>query len=265
MYRVFEALDELGAIVEEARGVPMTAGCVVPRGDVLELLDEIKDSIPGELDDAQDVLDHREELLTEARDIHESAVGKATAEADALMLQARSDADRILSDAKAQADRMVGEARAHADEVLTSARSESERMATAAQREFDSVTGRARNEAHRVIEAGNASYEKSVADGIAEQQRLVSQTEVVAAAKSEADRIVDAAHAESDRQRGECDVYVDSKLAEFEDILTTTMRSVNRGRQQLRTGAGVHDYSEHGDYRQSEAADARDFPGPIAV
>ena len=37
MYRVFEALDELSAIVEEARGVPMTAGCVVPRGDVLEL------------------------------------------------------------------------------------------------------------------------------------------------------------------------------------------------------------------------------------
>ena len=51
MYRVFEALDELGAIVEEARGVPMTAGCVVPRGDVLELIDDIKDAIPGELDD----------------------------------------------------------------------------------------------------------------------------------------------------------------------------------------------------------------------
>ena len=47
MYRVFEALDELGAIVEEARGVPMTAGCMVPRGDVLELLDDIKDAIPG--------------------------------------------------------------------------------------------------------------------------------------------------------------------------------------------------------------------------
>ena len=59
MYRVFEALDELGAIVEEARGVPMTAGCVVPRGDVLELIDDIKDAIPGELDDAQDVLDAR--------------------------------------------------------------------------------------------------------------------------------------------------------------------------------------------------------------
>ncbi|MGH3432362.1 MAG: DivIVA domain-containing protein, partial [Thermocrispum sp.] len=29
MYRVFEALDELVTIVEEARGVPMTSSCVV--------------------------------------------------------------------------------------------------------------------------------------------------------------------------------------------------------------------------------------------
>src|ERR1700758_4047873 len=67
VYRVFEALDELGAIVEEARGVPMTSGCVVPRGDVLELVDDIKDAIPAELDDAQDVLDARDSMLRTPR------------------------------------------------------------------------------------------------------------------------------------------------------------------------------------------------------
>jgi cell division septum initiation protein DivIVA len=74
VYRVFEALDELSAIVEEARGVPMTAGCVVPRGDVLELVDDIKDAIPGELDDAQDVLDARDTLLNEAKEHADSTV-----------------------------------------------------------------------------------------------------------------------------------------------------------------------------------------------
>ena len=77
MYRVFEALDELGAIVEEARGVPMTAGCVVPRGDVLELIDDIKDAIPGELDDAQDVLDARDGLLREAKEHSDQMVSTA--------------------------------------------------------------------------------------------------------------------------------------------------------------------------------------------
>ncbi len=67
MYRVFEALDELVTTVEEARGVPMTSSCVVPRGDVLELLDDVRDAIPAELDDAQDVLDHRDELVDTAQ------------------------------------------------------------------------------------------------------------------------------------------------------------------------------------------------------
>ncbi|MGH3596516.1 MAG: cell division protein SepIVA, partial [Mycobacterium sp.] len=90
MYRVFEALDELGAIVEEARGVPMTAGCVVPRGDVLELIDDIKDAIPGELDDAQDVLDARDSLLHDAKSHADSMVSSATTESDSMLNHARS-------------------------------------------------------------------------------------------------------------------------------------------------------------------------------
>jgi len=71
---------------------------------------------------------------------------------------------------------------------------------------------------------------------------------VVQAARAESARVIDAAHAESDRMRGECDVYVDTKLAEFEEFLSGTIRSVGRGRQQLRTGSGVPDYgSESGE------------------
>lgn len=118
-------------------------------------------------------------------------------------------------------------------------------MRSSASREYDSVTGRARTEAQRTIDAANSSYDRSVAEGIAEQQRLVSESEVVAASKSEAERIIDAAHAEADRLRGDCDVYVDEKLAQFEEVLTGTLRSVNRGRHQLRTGAGMHDYVDY--------------------
>ena len=46
-----------------------------------------------------------------------------------------------------------------------------------------------------------------------------------------------------DRLRGECDIYVDNKLAEFEEFLNGTLRSVGRGRHQLRTAAGTHDYA----------------------
>ena len=82
-------------------------------------------------------------------------------------------------------------------------------------------------------------------EGIKEQQRLVSATEVVQSANAEATRLIDAAHAEADRLRGECDIYVDNKLAQFEEYLNGTLRSVSRGRHQLRTAAGTHDYVQH--------------------
>ena len=90
------------------------------------------------------------------------------------------------ADAKAQADRMVDEAKSHGKSIVDESAEEAHRIRSSAAREYDSVTGRARTEAQRTIDAANNSYDKSVADGIAEQQRLVSEAEVVAAAKSEA-------------------------------------------------------------------------------
>ncbi|GGM40501.1 hypothetical protein GCM10012275_09320 [Longimycelium tulufanense] len=227
MYRVFEALDELVTIVEEARGVPMTSGCVVPRGDVLELLDDVRDNIPSELDDAQDVLDHRDEI-----------VGNAQKEAEKLVVQARSDAERIVGEAREEAEHLVAEARAHAQRLVEDAQAEAERAVAAGRAHYEELTGRAQTEADRMVQAGREAYERAVEDGRAEQARLVSQTEVVHAARGEAERVVDEANAEAGRLRAECDAYVDNKLGDFEDLLGRTLRTVEKGRKQLRSPVG---------------------------
>lgn len=243
MYRVFEALDELVAIVEEARGVPMTSNCVVPRQETLLLLDDVRESIPGELDDAQDVLDQRDKIVGDASSYAQTTVDGANAQAEKALEEARGDADRLLADAKAAADRMVAEATNHSEKLIADARAEADRTITAAQREYEAVIARASAEASRLVEAGNDAYDRSFQEGLAEQRRLVTDTEVVRVSESEAARIVDAAHVESDRLRGECDVYVDSKMAEFEEFLTTTARTVSRGRQHMRQSAGVPEYA----------------------
>src|ERR1700754_3848638 len=111
VYRVFESLDALVTLVEEARGVPMTSNCVVPRGDVLELLDDVRESLPGELDDAQDVLDRRDEIVAEAEQ-----------EAEHTRTTANTDADQLVAEAGAEAQRLVAEARAEAQETVAQAR-----------------------------------------------------------------------------------------------------------------------------------------------
>ena len=67
----------------------------------------------------------------------------------------------------------------------------------------------------------------------------MSESTVVHEANEEARRVVESAYADSKRLRGECDVYVDNKLAEFESALSETLRSVGRDRSALRKGAGA--------------------------
>ncbi len=241
MYRVFEALDELVTIVEEARGVPMTASCMVPRGDVLELLDDVRDALPGEVDDAQDVLDHREQMLGDAASSAEATVSGAQADAARLVSEASAEADETVAAGRAEADRLVREATAHADGLVAQAQDEAARIGHTAQEQHDALVGRAHTEAERAVAAGRASYEASVSDGRGEQARLVSQTEVVQAAYAESARILDGAHVDADRLRAECDSYVDGTLGSLEETLTSTLRTVGRGRTVLRSG-GVADF-----------------------
>ena len=69
-------------------------------------------------------------------------------------------------------------------------------------------------------------------------------------ADEEAHRLVEQAHSESSRLRGECDDYVDSKLAEFEESLSSVLRTVSSDRSALRRGAGAAGTSrDRGDSR----------------
>lgn len=228
MYRVFETLDELVQTVEEAYGVPMTANCMVPRRDVLVLLDELRNAFPSELDDAQDVLDQRDMIVSDA----EATAAESIAAAE-------EEARRIMDEAEDRSRRMVEDAENRAHATVAEAQNDADRRREDADREYHQVTERAASEADRLVASGNAAYDRSVQDGLAEQQRLVSESTVVHEANEEARRVVESAYADSKRLRGECDVYVDNKLAEFESALSETLRMVGRDRSALRKGAGA--------------------------
>ncbi|MEY3101143.1 MAG: hypothetical protein RL435_289, partial [Actinomycetota bacterium] len=61
-----ESLDKLQlaiSMVEEARSVPLSASCVVHRGELLGILDEVKLSLPSDLDAASKVLTDRDSII----------------------------------------------------------------------------------------------------------------------------------------------------------------------------------------------------------
>jgi hypothetical protein len=53
---VVERIETAIAMVEEARGVPLSASCVLHRGEILELLDSARAAFPADLANAQEIL-----------------------------------------------------------------------------------------------------------------------------------------------------------------------------------------------------------------
>ena len=49
IYRLYETVDELTTVIETARSVPMSASCMVPRDHLLDLLDDLRESLPEEV------------------------------------------------------------------------------------------------------------------------------------------------------------------------------------------------------------------------
>ncbi|WP_031508257.1 ATP synthase F0 subunit B [Streptomyces megasporus] len=170
---VQQKLDDIVATVQGARSMPMSASCVVNRAELLALLEEVRQALPGSLAQAQELLGDREQMIAEAR-----------------------------------------------------------------------------QEAQRIIESAQA-----------ERGALVSGTEVARRAQEEADRILAQARQEAEEIRAEADDYVDSKLANFEVVLSKTIGSVDRGREKLLgRHPGADPYGEDGDdapERSSDPAELR--------
>ncbi|UGY93811.1 ATP synthase F0 subunit B [Streptomyces gobiensis] len=154
---VQQRLDDIVAAVESARSMPMSASCVVNRAELLAMLGEVREALPGSLAQAQELLGGREQMVAEAQ-----------------------------------------------------------------------------QEAQRIIEAAQT-----------ERGSLVSGTEIARRSQEEADRILTEARREAAEIRAEADDYVDSKLANFEVVLSKTIGSVDRGREKLLgRGPGADAYED---------------------
>jgi len=109
------------------------------------------------------------------------------------------------------------------------------------------------DERDKILDSGQREAERMIAEAEAEHHRLVSLNEVVVSADREASRMVAEARAEAQRLRDEVDEYVDTTLANFEQFLTRSLASIERGRDKM------HALREIGSYQ----ADERDHQLPF--
>lgn len=202
---VQKKLDEIVAAVSSARAMPMSASCVVNRADLLAMLEEVREALPGSLAQAQELIGGREQMVEQARQEADRIIGQAHAERGSLISdtevarRSQSEADRILAEARQEAE----EVRAEADDYVDSKLANFEVVLT---KTLGSV-GRGRE---KLLGTGPGVDEQGYEDEDAPERSHDPET-----------------------LRRDADSYVDVKLGAFEAVLAKTLEAVGRGRQKL--------------------------------
>ncbi|MEU9170147.1 ATP synthase F0 subunit B [Streptomyces sp. NPDC048420] len=202
---VQKKLDEIVSTVSGARSMPMSASVMVNRAELLAMLEEVRQALPGSLAQAQELIGGREQMVEQARQEAERIISTAHAERGSLISdtevarRSQAEADRILNEARQEAE----EVRAEADDYVDSKLANFEVVLT---KTLGSV-GRGRE---KLLGTGPGLDENGYEDEDAPERSHDPET-----------------------LRKDADSYVDAKLGAFEAVLAKTLEAVGRGRQKL--------------------------------
>jgi hypothetical protein len=116
-----EKLNTAITVVEEARGVPLSASCVVHRGEMLEILEGARAVLPKDLFSAEVIISEKAQIIEEGRASAEAMIATARedvarmVEQTAIVQAARDEAQRILDEARDVAEDERREVEAYID------------------------------------------------------------------------------------------------------------------------------------------------------
>jgi cell division septum initiation protein DivIVA len=223
VYRLYETVDELATVIENARSVPMSGSCMVPRDHLLDLLDDLRESLPEDVQAAGAIVEQRTEILQQAQAEAERLTGRTRGESEQLLSSARRQRDELLGTARRQRDELLAQAQADAEDIVAEAETGAERLVAEAV-------------AHReaLLADALAQQAEMLADAQAEHERLITETEVYRGAVARADELGAQTAADVARMRAEVDQYVDTRLADFGTTLERMLHSVEKARTSLR-------------------------------
>lgn len=119
-----EKLNTAIAMIKEARGVPLSASCVVHRGEMLEILQSAREFLPVDFLSAEAILQDRDRIIDEGRNSAEAMIATTREDVSRMIEQtsivqaARDEAQKILNDARTVAEDERREVEAYIDARL---------------------------------------------------------------------------------------------------------------------------------------------------
>ena len=108
---ILHLVDRLEELFNESRSIPLTHNVMVDEERILDIIDQMRVSIPEEIKKAQQLLAQRDRIMAQAKE-----------EADRTLVIAREKSDTLV-----ERDAIVDAARARAEQIMEQARVENEK------------------------------------------------------------------------------------------------------------------------------------------
>jgi cell division septum initiation protein DivIVA len=181
--RTDDLLTELTEIVETARALPMSTSCVLPRERVLDLLDELREVMPPEMDDARRLISARDGVLHDAADRGEQILLEARAQAQEIVAAARMERAELVSASGVHQAASTGAAalREQAQEQVAQLRLETQRecehLRADAEQHADALRHDAQRHAERLAVDASDYADRTLADLAATLSRAAGTAE----------------------------------------------------------------------------------------
>jgi cell division septum initiation protein DivIVA len=189
--RVDELLSELIETVETARALPMSASCVLPRERVLDLLDELREVLPPEMDEARTVIARRDKVLQDAYEAAAATREHSVIDADTVLADAAHRAEQILAEADEQARGMIQAGRDEHGRLVasTTVHQAAAKAAAVLREDAERYQAELTNEAQQYDARLRAEADRYVHDSRADAERYA--TKLTADAEDYAERTLD--------------------------------------------------------------------------
>lgn len=122
--KVDELLEELVALLEDSKDLPVVGKTMVDKNQIIDIIDEIKANLPPETRQAKAIVADRAKIINDAKDEAEAIINVAEQKRNDMLnendivVQAREEAEQIVEEAKAQAKSVRNAASNYVDDLM---------------------------------------------------------------------------------------------------------------------------------------------------
>ena len=137
---ILQLIDRLEELFNNSRPIPLTHNVIVDEDKFLDIIDQMRISVPEEVKKAQQVFSQKDRMMAQAQEEANRTLQLAREKADALV-----EKEALVQDAQRRAGQIIDQARMDAENVKTGADQYALDALMGLQKELERLTNQAQN------------------------------------------------------------------------------------------------------------------------